>query len=753
MAQWEERRISSQIVDNKNAAQHSGRNRSSSSESACSQLCLRGRRAVDIALGFSRTGQPSTVSLGLKPKSIFSGDYLPSRQPHQLPHTVISIARLAEQEMPSALSKRQQARHERTLQELINTVPGNDRCADCQARNPGWASWNLGVFLCMRCAALHRKLGTHISKVKSLSMDSWSQDQVDTMKSNGNATVNKIYNPKNIKPPIPIDADEVDSAMERFIRQKYESKILEDGRPKIPSREDPSYIGKPTEESPPPLPPKPSRRFGFGLRSSSSHSGSNKSSPRRESFGSISQGSLHNNKPSRALGFSLSDSNSSFESKLAMLRNMGFPDDKRNATILRGLNGDVEKTVDALAPLPRSRTPTLKTPTSTKSSEPYERSTPLNSNNPFDKMGTSSSRGSAGISINRRESQSTTASTDEVSSRKPTSYNPFDVPPAQHAPAPTLEQSFQNLQVSQPLFPNMTGGYPSQSGQAAYLKYQQPMTPPVTMTSQNVFAGSPAPLNGSYNPFFQSPSTFDSATSAPQQPSLSPTNPYFAHAASQDSRQSQLLNSLQPAATSSAPEIFHLQHANTMPMLPTLSFTTPQQHHQQQHPQFPQSAPITPVHSTSFFQPQYTQQPSQYFQPPQPTRMDKSSILALYNFSKPPPTILEQPQPQTQPEPPSSQVQAVQQPVNPLPFPPDNPTATTSQIPDASPAGSRNPFFTSMNTNIIPTNPSSATSARAQPRSTPFARAHMSQESVDIGRAQSGRHSPDVFASLSARYG
>ena len=37
----------------------------------------------------------------------------------------------------------------------------------------------LGIFVCMRCAALHRKLGTHISKVKSLSMDSWNADQVD----------------------------------------------------------------------------------------------------------------------------------------------------------------------------------------------------------------------------------------------------------------------------------------------------------------------------------------------------------------------------------------------------------------------------------------------------------------------------------------------------------------------------------------------------------------------------------------------
>jgi len=58
-----------------------------------------------------------------------------------------------------SLSKRQQARNERTLQELIKSVPGNDACADCQARNPGecqdmllkplltdvtgWASWSV----------------------------------------------------------------------------------------------------------------------------------------------------------------------------------------------------------------------------------------------------------------------------------------------------------------------------------------------------------------------------------------------------------------------------------------------------------------------------------------------------------------------------------------------------------------------------------------------------------------------------------
>jgi hypothetical protein len=78
----------------------------------------------------------------------------------------------------ASMSKRQQARNERELHNLLQ-VSGNNKCADCGASNPGWASWNLGIFLCMRCASLHRKLGTHISKVKSLSMDTWNTDQVE----------------------------------------------------------------------------------------------------------------------------------------------------------------------------------------------------------------------------------------------------------------------------------------------------------------------------------------------------------------------------------------------------------------------------------------------------------------------------------------------------------------------------------------------------------------------------------------------
>lgn len=44
----------------------------------------------------------------------------------------------------------------------------NKYCADCEAKQPRWASWNLGVFLCIRCAGIHRNLGVHLTKVYTL---------------------------------------------------------------------------------------------------------------------------------------------------------------------------------------------------------------------------------------------------------------------------------------------------------------------------------------------------------------------------------------------------------------------------------------------------------------------------------------------------------------------------------------------------------------------------------------------------------
>lgn len=52
-------------------------------------------------------------------------------------------------------------------------VLGNDKCADCGSRKPKWASINLGIMLCIECSGIHRSLGVHISKVRSVTLDDW----------------------------------------------------------------------------------------------------------------------------------------------------------------------------------------------------------------------------------------------------------------------------------------------------------------------------------------------------------------------------------------------------------------------------------------------------------------------------------------------------------------------------------------------------------------------------------------------------
>ncbi|KAF8607432.1 Arf GTPase activating protein [Ceratobasidium sp. AG-I] len=78
----------------------------------------------------------------------------------------------------AGVSKYTAERHQRILQDLLQQ-PGNDICADCKSRAPRWSSWNLGIFICVQCASIHRKIGTHITKVKSVNLDAWSKEQIE----------------------------------------------------------------------------------------------------------------------------------------------------------------------------------------------------------------------------------------------------------------------------------------------------------------------------------------------------------------------------------------------------------------------------------------------------------------------------------------------------------------------------------------------------------------------------------------------
>ena len=619
----------------------------------------------------------------------------------------------------------------------------------------------------MRCASLHRKLGTHISKVKSLSMDSWSNEQVEVsslpygyeeasndvqnMKKHGNAASNKLYNPKNVKPSVPLDVDEVDAAMERYIRQKYDKRTLSGETAQRPMRQE---IASPrsSDEQPPPLPPKAGKRYNFGLRSASSalplsrhDMDSPPPLPDRSTRISAVPSPIRVNKQSRIFGARVGVSEDGSEWKLVTLREMGFPDDKRNSNILKGLGGDLDRTVESLVRLGEGNqyTARLKSPTRAWPTDSF--SEPRTSSNSQSQVPTPSSSLSAGQQTTRdlgNDSQVQHQTTGASESRRPSqqqSYNPFDTGNLYSAPLqPPLENMFQSMHLSQPLFPNATGGYPSQQQQLQQSRIQQSTTPPVPQIPQqyhhtNPFAPQPT---HSYNPFMSTTEQTNMPISTnPYQPPLqspipqniyqpqTPLNPYQ----SQSSVSGNGSSTQFPFAQNTAGNQ-HLQ--------PSWDQTqSPQETQQPQY--FPDQGQYSMgQYQNTQFSPHQEPQSVLAMQPmlPQNTgRFDKNSILALYNY------------PQLAPPPPPSNQSVIEPALTIRPSPAKLPPGVgfthgqRSVTMPALSAGSKNPFLSS-----------GAPSTSATPFQASRDSRYVSQE--ESGGLNSRRHSPDAFANLSARY-
>uniref|UniRef100_A0AAZ3RTC8 ArfGAP with RhoGAP domain, ankyrin repeat and PH domain 3 n=1 Tax=Oncorhynchus tshawytscha TaxID=74940 RepID=A0AAZ3RTC8_ONCTS len=98
----------------------------------------------------------------------------------------------------------------------------NKLCADCQAVNPDWASINLCVVICKNCAGQHRGLGTMVSKVQSLKLDTsvWSNEIVQLFIMLGNDRANEFWAAR-LSPADGLDCDATPDQRKEFIIHKY----------------------------------------------------------------------------------------------------------------------------------------------------------------------------------------------------------------------------------------------------------------------------------------------------------------------------------------------------------------------------------------------------------------------------------------------------------------------------------------------------------------------------------------------------
>ncbi|VFQ99310.1 unnamed protein product [Cuscuta campestris] len=122
-----------------------------------------------------------------------------------------------------------------SVSKILREIPGNDKCAECGASEADWASLNLGILVCIECSGIHRNLGVHISKVRSITLDVrvWEPTVMDLFQTLGNSYCNSIWEEKLLRPnhgiksnvlkPKSLDAFQ---KKEKYIMSKYVEKLF-----------------------------------------------------------------------------------------------------------------------------------------------------------------------------------------------------------------------------------------------------------------------------------------------------------------------------------------------------------------------------------------------------------------------------------------------------------------------------------------------------------------------------------------------
>ncbi|XP_072775827.1 arf-GAP with Rho-GAP domain, ANK repeat and PH domain-containing protein 1 isoform X2 [Taeniopygia guttata] len=142
------------------------------------------------------------------------------------PYRTFSFSADSEQEKEEWVEAMQQSITEALsnseVAERIWAVESNRFCADCGSPKPDWASINLCVVICKRCAGEHRGLGPGITKVRSLKMDRkvWTEELIELFQQFGNVMANQFW-AANVPPSEAISPSSGSQERRRFLIAKY----------------------------------------------------------------------------------------------------------------------------------------------------------------------------------------------------------------------------------------------------------------------------------------------------------------------------------------------------------------------------------------------------------------------------------------------------------------------------------------------------------------------------------------------------
>ncbi|KXX77898.1 Protein csx2 [Madurella mycetomatis] len=142
-----------------------------------------------------------------------------SQNPNTLPHRRTTVGHRPGTSRGNSFEDKP----DKLLQMLRENDQGNSWCADCGSNNKvEWVSLNLAIIVCIECSGIHRSLGTHISKVRSLTLDttSFTPDIIELLLLVGNRVSNMVFEAK-LDPAQKLTPQATREQRLRFITAKY----------------------------------------------------------------------------------------------------------------------------------------------------------------------------------------------------------------------------------------------------------------------------------------------------------------------------------------------------------------------------------------------------------------------------------------------------------------------------------------------------------------------------------------------------